>query len=175
MSNDFDLESLVNLEQTFYQTGHDDGFAHGRIHGLIEGRALGRAKGFEMWEELGFYEGFALMWKEIHVRQGRVDDRAANHVRHLLRLILQFPRVNPSASDISSEMDIPKLFRQIQSRYKALCSTLGVRPTLQYSESSQDRSERNDSNMVDGDNRTESSSARKSDARGPPNSQSLDF
>lgn len=101
--------------------------------------------------------------------------RAANHVRHLLRLILQFPRVNPSASDISSEMDIPKLFRQIQSRYKALCSTLGVRPTLQYSESSQDRSERNDSNMVDGDNRTESSSARKSDARGPPNSQSLDF
>jgi len=58
----------------FYESGYEDGFAHGRIHGLIEGRALGRAKGFEMWEELGFYEGFALMWKEICVLQGRNDD-----------------------------------------------------------------------------------------------------
>ena len=46
----------------FYEEGYRDGFAHGRIHGLIEGRALGREKGFEMWEELGFYEGFARVW-----------------------------------------------------------------------------------------------------------------
>jgi primary-amine oxidase len=98
--------------------------------------------------------------------------RAANHVRHLLGLISQFPRVNPSASDISSEMDIPKLFRQIRSRYKALCSTLGVRPTLQYSETSQDQDEANESNMVDDSTRREIRSDRK---RGPPNSQSLDF
>jgi len=25
---DFDLESLVHLEQTFYDVGHEDGFAH---------------------------------------------------------------------------------------------------------------------------------------------------
>ena len=43
----------------FYEHGYKDGYAHGRVHGLIEGRALGREKGFEMWEELGFYEGFA--------------------------------------------------------------------------------------------------------------------
>ena len=48
---------------SFYDSGYNDGFAHGRIHGLIEGRALGREKGFEMWEELSFYEGFALTWK----------------------------------------------------------------------------------------------------------------
>jgi hypothetical protein len=102
--------------------------------------------------------------------------RAANHIRHLLKLISQFPRVNPSASDISSEMDIPKLFRQIRSRYKALCSTLGVRPTLQYSERSQERDEPDDLSMVDhGDSRIGSHSVPKPDARGRSNLQSLEF
>ena len=63
--------------------------------------------------------------------------RTQNHIRHLLELIAQFPRVNPSAAagareDTGSEaeLDIPRLFRQIRSRYKLLCATLGVRPTL---------------------------------------------
>ncbi|KAL1742027.1 copper amine oxidase [Schizophyllum fasciatum] len=130
MADAFDIEALVHVEQDFYDAGYKDGFDHGRIHGLIEGRALGREKGFEMWEELGFYEGFALMWQAIYVRQGRTDDRAMNHIKHLLNLIMQFPRVNPSTADSSSDVDIPKLFRQIRSRYKALCATLGVRPSL---------------------------------------------
>ena len=61
-------------ECRFYDSGYKDGFEHGRIHGLIEGRALGREKGFEMWEELGFYEGFALMWKAILESQHRSHD-----------------------------------------------------------------------------------------------------
>ncbi|KAF8079223.1 hypothetical protein FPV67DRAFT_1572414, partial [Lyophyllum atratum] len=146
MDEGFDIESLVHLEQTFYETGFEDGFAHGRIHGLIEGRSLGRAKGFEMWEELGFYEGFALMWMSIYEKQARSDDRATNHTRRLLEMIAQFPRVNSSATD---EMDIPKLFRQIRSRYKALCSTLGVRPSLRYSDRSQDRDEMADANVAE--------------------------
>ncbi|KAH8105163.1 hypothetical protein BXZ70DRAFT_508147 [Cristinia sonorae] len=125
---DFDLEELVNVEETFYNEGYKDGFAHGRIHGLIEGRALGREKGFEMWEELGFYEGFAATWKAIYDKRGIEDDRAINHIKHLQDLIAQFPKANPSASE-PSELDIPKLFRQIRSRHKALCATLGVRVT----------------------------------------------
>jgi hypothetical protein len=91
----FDIESLVNLEQTyvllpdqtpqsmrfttslwrrFYDTGYEEGFAHGRNHGLIEGRALGTDKGFEIWEELGYYEGFALTWQAIYAKQGRSDE-----------------------------------------------------------------------------------------------------
>ncbi|KAF7322702.1 Yae1-N domain-containing protein [Mycena chlorophos] len=122
---DFDLEALTNVEQTFYDAGYADGHAHGRIHGLIEGRALGREKGYEMWEELAFYEGFARTWQGLYPRS---DDRAANHIRHLLDLISQFPTVNPSAAD--SELDILKLSRQIQSRYRALCASLGVKPSL---------------------------------------------
>ncbi|CAA7264978.1 unnamed protein product [Cyclocybe aegerita] len=145
MDPDFDLESLVHVEQTFYEAGYADGHAHGRIHGLIEGRALGREKGFEMWEELGFYEGFARTWGAILVKTGKADDRANQHIRHLLELIAQFPRVNPSSTSASAasssssstspkeeekDLDISKLQRQIRSRYKALCSSLGVRPRL---------------------------------------------
>ncbi|KAI9569459.1 hypothetical protein HD554DRAFT_2091299 [Boletus coccyginus] len=132
MADDFDLEELLHLEQTFYDAGYKDGFAHGRIHGLIEGRALGHEKGFEIWEEIGFYEGFALTWKAIYAQRGQNDQRAVHHITHLLDLIRQFPTVNPSTapSQASSEdeMDMSKLQRQIRSRYKVLCASLGVRP-----------------------------------------------
>ena len=135
---------------SFYDSGYHDGFAHGRIHGLIEGRALGREKGFEMWEEIGFYEGFALTWRGILRQQSKEDElssfsqsdllsdlsfsRASLHIRHLLEYISQFPKVNPSVSEgADSSLDISKLLRQIRSRYKALCSTLSVHPRLQSS------------------------------------------
>ncbi|EGN93763.1 hypothetical protein SERLA73DRAFT_63754 [Serpula lacrymans var. lacrymans S7.3] len=132
MADDFDLESLVHLEQTFFDSGHADGFEHGRIHGLIEGRALGREKGFEIWEELGFYEGFANTWLKIYTNQGRSEERAVHHIKHLLELISQFPSVNPSSQPTPStpEVDISKLQAQIRSRYKAVCASLGVRPSM---------------------------------------------
>lgn len=58
----------------FYDRGYQDGFAHGRIHGGIEGRALGREKGYDIFEELGFYEGFALSWKKIYESTGRSEE-----------------------------------------------------------------------------------------------------
>ncbi|KAF8603326.1 DUF1715-domain-containing protein [Ceratobasidium sp. AG-I] len=125
---EFDIGDLAHLEESLYTAGHEDGFQHGRIHGLIEGRALGREKGFEMWEELGFYEGFAGLWLKAGTG---ADERATRHAEQLLSLISKFPMTNPSmASEAGSELDIVRLFTQIRSRYKALCSTLGVRPRL---------------------------------------------
>jgi len=66
--------SLLTSRFRFYDEGYEDGFTHGRIHGLIEGRALGREKGYEMFEELGFYEGFALTWKKIYESTGRSEE-----------------------------------------------------------------------------------------------------
>lgn len=66
--------------------------------------------------------------------------RIAHHIKHLHDLIIQFPRINPSATE-PSELDIPRLFRQIRSRYKALCATLGVKPTLRAAASSPAREE----------------------------------
>ncbi|KAG8763539.1 hypothetical protein FRC12_008516 [Ceratobasidium sp. 428] len=129
---DFDLGDLAQLEESLYKVGHADGFEHGRIHGLIEGRALGREKGFEMWEELGFYEGFATLWLRPPVRaSGNIDDRTIRHAEQLLSLIAKFPMTNPStAIEEGSQIDIVRLFTQIRSKYKVLCSTLGVRPRL---------------------------------------------
>ncbi|KAF8554362.1 hypothetical protein OG21DRAFT_1462730 [Imleria badia] len=118
MAENFDLEELVHLEQTFYDAGYTDGFAHGRIHGLIEGRALGREKGFEIWEEVGFYEGFALTWKAIYAQRGHQDQ-----------------------DQFKVEVDLSKLQSQIRSRYKALCASLGVRPTLRAGAGNEDAEE----------------------------------
>ncbi|KAG9097717.1 hypothetical protein FRC07_010741 [Ceratobasidium sp. 392] len=129
---DFDLGDLAHLEESLYASGHEDGFAHGRIHGLIEGRALGREKGFEMWEELGFYEGFATLWLRPAMRaSSNIDDRAIRHAEQLLSLIAKFPMTNPSTTvEEGSQLDIVRLFTQIRSKYKVLCSTVGVRPRL---------------------------------------------
>jgi len=146
------LNTIQLTRKSFYEDGYKDGFVHGRIHGLIEGRALGREKGYEMFEELGFYEGFALTWKKIYEKIGKSEDRSMNQIKHLLDLISQFPRVNPSSLVSSSEveeLDIQKLFRQIRSRYKALCATLGVRPSIRAAEAGGDQSETGD--QIEGD------------------------
>ena len=65
---------VARARSRFYDEGYEDGFAHGRIHGLIEGRALGREKGYEMFEELGFYQGFGLTWKKIYESTGRSEE-----------------------------------------------------------------------------------------------------
>jgi hypothetical protein len=59
------LTPYSEKKKRFFTVGYEDGYAHGRLHGLIEGRALGAEKGFELWEELGFYEGAARLWTAI--------------------------------------------------------------------------------------------------------------
>jgi len=59
--------------------------------------------------------------------QGKTDHRAVYHARQLLTLIDAFPLTNPHEDD---GIDIALLLRQIRSRYKALCASVGARPTL---------------------------------------------
>ncbi|KZO97299.1 hypothetical protein CALVIDRAFT_83199 [Calocera viscosa TUFC12733] len=121
----FDLDDLSNLEQqyalsflspplplthilscSFYDTGYADGLSHGRIHGLIEGRELGREKGFELWEEVGFYEGFARTWSALLDKGGvgglgggeTARPRALQSLTRLLALVERFPTTNPTPS-----------------------------------------------------------------------------
>ncbi|KAG8898773.1 hypothetical protein FRB99_007173, partial [Tulasnella sp. 403] len=132
----------------FYNEGYDDSYAHGRVHGLIEGRALGREKGYEIWEEVGFYRGFALLWRALSDRTAALQQeekasRIHRHTTQLLDLIAQFPRHNPShlsnvenppeslnltfqarEGSAASSLDLTK----IRSKYKVLCAVLGVNP-----------------------------------------------
>ncbi|KAI9456827.1 DUF1715-domain-containing protein [Lactarius psammicola] len=126
----FDLEDLIYVEETFYKVGYEDGYAHGRLHGLVEGRALGAEKGFELWEELGFYEGAARLWTAAaSTDAGGVDSRGSHHASALLALIERFPRKNPRPDE--DGVDMGAQLRLIRSRYKAMCASFGVRARLQ--------------------------------------------
>ncbi|GMK55833.1 hypothetical protein CspeluHIS016_0208890 [Cutaneotrichosporon spelunceum] len=88
----------LNLESKFYDEGYDDGHAHGAQHGIFEGRQLGREKAWEVWDELGFYEGYARVWAaRLEGRVGRKEVKSASHAAALLGLIAGFPTTNPSA------------------------------------------------------------------------------
>ena len=39
-----------------------------------EGEALGTQAGYELWDELGFYIGFASTWEAILAQQGTTDE-----------------------------------------------------------------------------------------------------
>ena len=73
MSDPFD--TINALEETHYQQGYADGHAHGALHGLYEGRELGQEKCFEWWEELGFFEGQAQLWRRLANVQGGTDKK----------------------------------------------------------------------------------------------------
>lgn len=74
-----DMEQyLVNLEEGFYQQGLASGLPHGHLHGLFEGRALGREKGWEIWEEVGYYQGTATFWRAVLLAQGKDKLRCAS-------------------------------------------------------------------------------------------------
>lgn len=62
MEND-PFDSLLEIEQEFYQEGYDAGLADGRHAGLVEGKVFGIEKGYEKALELGRLHGRALVWQ----------------------------------------------------------------------------------------------------------------
>lgn len=56
------LDSLLDLEDGFYQEGHDLGVEDGAQAGYIEGSVFAMEKGFERFLELGRLRGRALIW-----------------------------------------------------------------------------------------------------------------
>ena len=61
---------------------------------------MGREKGFEMWEELGFYEGFAIMWKAIVESQAVQDECAYSQLAALCGEVYHHIRRGLEAHDM---------------------------------------------------------------------------
>lgn len=103
------LDSANTLEETSYRQGFDAGSAHGQLHGTFEGRALGREQGFEIWDEVGFYEGTARFWRGVLAKQvenqsaesrSRKQIKQLQHLEALETLIAAFPMRNRSGVEL---------------------------------------------------------------------------
>ncbi|BGP15485.1 hypothetical protein JCM10213_005752 [Rhodosporidiobolus nylandii] len=146
------FDPLLSLESGFYQRGYDGGFPHGELHGLFEGRELGREKAWELWEEIGYAEGTARVWKKLLEKNGVEGGRANGNLDALLSLAASFPTSNDSSSLSSApppssptlavpppddaapsqapDVDIPALLSALRSKYRTACAGLGVRPRM---------------------------------------------
>ncbi|KAN0063969.1 hypothetical protein ACQY0O_003575 [Thecaphora frezii] len=100
---ELDLDSLNNLEERAYLEGFRQGHDHGQLHGTFEGRELGRDKGFEVWEEVGFYQGTAKTWRSLIEASAPADklsrkqSKQLQHLCALERLTAAFPMQNRSS------------------------------------------------------------------------------
>jgi Essential protein Yae1, N terminal len=112
------------FKRRFYDEGYQDGFSHGHIHGLIEGRALGREKGFEMWEELGFYEGFAKTWMTVLVKQGKSDAYVFLYFLFFSSLFFDVFRVFISPIPISGSFIFTLSFRRASQHIRSLLESI---------------------------------------------------
>ena len=56
------FDTLLSLEDEFYEEGYDLGLSDGIRAGLIEGRSFGLEKGFEKYAAMGRLHGKALIW-----------------------------------------------------------------------------------------------------------------
>lgn len=112
-SIDFDIEAVNNVEETAYQEGYTQGFDHGALHGTFEGRELGRDKGFELWEEVAFYQGMAEVWRESLEQadaagfSSRKQSKQIQHLAGLEKLISFFPMTNTSDPSLDLSQPAP--------------------------------------------------------------------
>ncbi|SCV70633.1 BQ2448_3395 [Microbotryum intermedium] len=138
-----DLESsLINLEQSFFNTGFQGGVVHGRLHGLFEGRSLGKDHAWQLGEEVGFYHGFAVVWAHLLAAQDKAPTRATTNLQQILSLSSSFPLQNNSSAPVEqtltakatplrgSDVDISAMLSSQRVKYRAACAALGVRPRI---------------------------------------------
>ncbi|WFD29270.1 Checkpoint protein hus1 [Malassezia sp. CBS 17886] len=146
------LNQAMQLENDAYTAGYAEGMERGRHFGELDGRALGREKGFELWQEVGYYNGMADVWKRyLHAQpeqgQTRKVHKQLQHIANLEELLEKMPLRNDSsgleeerneeaqAADAASNGaparddspdDLQKLLERIRARYKLAHTSLGM-------------------------------------------------
>ena len=74
------FDSVLDLEEIYYQEGYNLGIADGSRAGRIEGRVFGIEKGFEKFAAMGMLHGRAAVWASRLPRkkeQGKDNERKA--------------------------------------------------------------------------------------------------
>jgi len=116
------FDHIVLAEDNLVETGYKEGYTQGRLDGTEEGFSLGLEKGSEFGQELGFYKGFAEAWIQ-HLQAGKGDKntRALTQLEKLVKNIENFP------CDNNPDIDVGPILSHIRSRFKTVCSLLGIK------------------------------------------------
>ncbi|KAL4399983.1 hypothetical protein ACI68E_002896 [Malassezia pachydermatis] len=138
---DFDFNDVAGLELEAYQLGYQEGERKGRTFGFIEGKALGLEKGFEIWSELAYYEGFINTFKDLLTKAEEAKGASRKMLKQkqqldMLEMLLQdMPTTNDSAllqedqtEHSENEPDLAKLMERIRARYRLVCQSTGFVP-----------------------------------------------
>ncbi|KAG9298909.1 hypothetical protein G9A89_015931 [Geosiphon pyriformis] len=124
-STELDLDDLLQLENMFLDQGREDGLRDGKPSGIIEGRILGSKHGFQLAQEIGFYNGVAETWTHLIQQNPKVEckgfnERTVKHLNSLRELISQFPIENKHT------VEVPELLERIRAKYKVVISLLCI-------------------------------------------------
>ncbi|CAG8747313.1 1016_t:CDS:2, partial [Dentiscutata erythropus] len=126
-----ELDDLVNLETM------EDGLKNGTKSGILEGQLLGCEKGYELLNEIGFYDGVTEMWLKIlekglniHNTKRPINERLIKKLTSLRELISTFPIEN------QQNVEFLDLLSKVRSKYKVCTSLLGVANSQRFNKTS---------------------------------------
>lgn len=133
-----------------YSDGYAAGLAKGDEIGTLEGLVMGRDKGFEIWEELGYYAGMSHLYEraiksEQHSgRPSRKTQKQLQNLAHLESLLKAMPRSNDASRNDDSlpagdDNNLEKVLERIRARYKLVCASLGIPPRARGGEAAEQR------------------------------------
>eukprot|EP00274_Cyanoptyche_gloeocystis_P008195 CAMPEP_0196652214 /NCGR_PEP_ID=MMETSP1086-20130531/1447_1 /TAXON_ID=77921 /ORGANISM="Cyanoptyche gloeocystis , Strain SAG4.97" /LENGTH=134 /DNA_ID=CAMNT_0041982635 /DNA_START=80 /DNA_END=484 /DNA_ORIENTATION=+ len=121
MSNEADfLDAVLHIDEQFIQDGYEQGRIIGQEVERKEGAALGVQKGFEIGNEVGFYEGCLQVWEALCISHPELfSDRSLKSLQILREKIAEFSWNDPRKEDILDVLD------QIRGKFKQSKSQIG--------------------------------------------------
>ncbi|KAI5809568.1 hypothetical protein DFH27DRAFT_476074 [Peziza echinospora] len=129
------FDSLLSLEETYYDEGYTEGAKDGETAGRNEGRAFGFEKGFEKFLEMGKMQGRIAVWKSRIAQPSSDASLAGTNAQiapitnpRVIKHISQFENIvsNPSTvNDEESVEEVDESLKRGRAKLKIICNMLG--------------------------------------------------
>lgn len=118
------FHNVVMTEEINQQQGYEEGRESGRHQGFQLGYKLGWEKGAAVGSEVGFYAGFAKSLLEEMTEDTEIKSRLIKTLEKIVVIAETFPLSDPHTVDLHTKLD------QLQTKYKQVCSLLGMTPVI---------------------------------------------
>ena len=116
----FDL--LETVDETSYQEGFRDGHADGLLSRKEDAREVGLMTGFQVGEELGFYQGCLHVWTSVpRIDPGMFSVRMKKNIDQMSALVRSYPMSG------HEDEKIQEIVEKIKLKFRMITGTLGVK------------------------------------------------